>query len=75
MKLTKQYITERLQDTTVSDLAREIAEEAKQHYPVGTQFDMDATITKFEKMLTPFAPTTVKATDAMRALGVAVVEA
>lgn len=72
MKLSREYITNRLQNTSVHDLALEIAEDAKAGYPAGTLFDMDSTIAKFEKMLTPFAP--VKATDLMQSIGVAVTE-
>lgn len=73
MKLSKEYIIKRLETTSVRDLALEIAEDAKGSYPAGTEFDMDATTSKFERMLTPFAP--VKATDYMRSMGVTVVEA
>lgn len=72
MKLSKEYIIERLQNTSVHDLAQEIAEDAKSNYPAGTLFDMESTISKFEKMLTPFAP--VKATDLMQSMGVTVTE-
>lgn len=72
MKLSKEYITERLKNTSIHDLAQEIAEDAKAGYPAGTLFDMESTITKFEKMLAPFAP--VKATDLMQSMGVAVTE-
>lgn len=72
MQLSKEYIVNRLKNTSVQDLAKELAEATA---VPGT--DMPATITKFEKMLKPLAPKTteVNAMDFMRANGVHVVEA
>jgi hypothetical protein len=56
MKLSKKYITLRLAgNTTVHELAVEIATEASKNYP-SHLVKMDESIAKFEKMLSPFAP-------------------
>jgi hypothetical protein len=74
MKLSKQYILGRLEETSVHDLAVEIATEQLAGYktPTGYSVDFTATVAKYETMMKPLAP--IKATDAMRALGVTVVE-
>jgi len=71
MKLTVEYIQERLQDTNVDDLALEIATDTARQY---ANVNMAETVAKFKKMITPYAPLTVKATDFMRANGVNVIE-
>lgn len=73
MKLSKDYIIERLKTTTVDDLAQEIAQDMADNNP-GAAIDMAATVTKFTAMIKPYAPKTMKATDLMRANGVTVIE-
>lgn len=73
MKLSKEYIINRLESgTSVHDLATEIATELSKKYPP-EMVEMEATIVKFEKMIQPLAPTTVKATDLARSMGIEVV--
>lgn len=74
MKLSKQYVTERLTSTSMHDLAVEIATDQLKGFktPTGYSVDFTATVAKYEAMMKPLAP--VKATDAMRSLGVTVVE-
>lgn len=71
MKLSKEYILERLQTTSVHDLALEIAQNTSKEYP-SYYVDMEATVAKFEKQLAPLAP--IKAVDLMRAHGVEVTQ-
>ena len=80
MKLSTEYITNRLKETSVHDLAVEIAKDtAEQTEKVAFSkgcayvFDMDATVAKFEKMIQPYAPKTITAADALNALGVQIV--
>lgn len=74
MKLSKEYIIDRLASTSVHDLAVEIATKQLEGFktPTGYSVDFTATVAKYEAMMKPLAP--VKATDAMRSLGVTVVE-
>lgn len=82
MKLSKQYITEKLQTMTVNELAVKLAEDLHKKYEedgtlqkyaeAGLHVDYEATVRKFENMIRPYAP--VKATDVMREFGVKVVE-
>lgn len=76
MKLSREYITKRLQDTSVEDLAKEIAESTAEQYRGIHDINMEATVKKFERMLRPLAPrkTGIKATDFMRSQGVEVTE-
>jgi hypothetical protein len=73
MKLSKIYLTERLQDTSVELLAREIFADMYTNYN-GAPVDQDKTIAKFEAMLRPLAPKTIKATTFAEALGIEVIE-
>ena len=73
MKLSKQYLQERLQTTSVEALASEIFETMHKDY-TGALVDKEKTITKFEAMLKPLAPKTIKATDLARSLGIEVKE-
>lgn len=72
MKLSKEYVIERLQNTSVHDLAVEIAEASAANIRPGV--DMDATVKKFEAMLAPLAPVQPKtAADMMADMGIHVV--
>lgn len=82
MKLSKQYITEKLETMTVRELAEQITKDMQAKYEadgtlqgwndLGYTVQYEKTVAKFESMIRPFAP--VKAVDAMRSLGVTVVE-
>lgn len=85
MKLSKEYITNRLTEgTTVHDLAVEIANDMYKQYEAngtisqykeaGLSVDYLKTIEKFERMIEPFAPKTIKAVDFMEANGIKVVQ-
>lgn len=71
MQLSRDYIIERLENTSVDDLARELAEKAAAQYP---KTDIPKTIEKFKAMLKPLAPVEVKATDLARSMGIDVIE-
>lgn len=73
MKLSREYITERLKNTSVHELAVELTDEMAEAYKGRGIIDRNATIAKFEKMSAPFAPKTVTATDVMQSMGVKVV--
>lgn len=66
MKLSKTYITEKLQTMTVRELAEQITNELHVKYTedgliegyasLGMHVDHEATIRKFESMIRPYAP-------------------
>ena len=74
MKLSREYITDRLKNTSVQDLAAELADQTAEAYKGRGTMDRAATIAKFKAMLEPLAPKTTKirATDVMAGLGVQV---
>jgi hypothetical protein len=74
MKLTQEYIIERLQTTSVHDLAVELAGESAEIFRAAGGIDLPATIKKYESMLKPLAPVEVKAADLMESMGVNVVK-
>lgn len=71
MKLSKEYLEERLKNTSVQDLAEEIADETAKQYP---NQDRQATIEKYKRMLRPLAPIKeVSAQELMQDMGIHVV--
>lgn len=70
MKISKDYIIERLQNTSVEDLAAELTVQTQSEY---AGVDVAATQAKFEAMLKPLAPKTIKAVDLARQMGITVV--
>lgn len=69
MKLTKNYIEERLKNTSVQALAEELE---KTTHVQGV--DVLATIEKYKRMLTPLAPVKeILATDMLESMGIHVV--
>lgn len=73
MKLSKEYLSQRLLDTTPHALATELTDKMEAAYKGTGLVQRAATIAKFEAMLTPLAPKTIKATDFMEANGITVV--
>lgn len=69
MKLSKDYLQERLKDTSVQALAEEIADAT-----AVAGVDRDATIEKYKQMLRPLAPAKeVLAIDLLESMGIHVV--
>lgn len=60
MRISKTEIIERLQTTSVHDLAVELTDTMEREYQGTAIVQRSATIAKFEKMLKPFAPTIIK---------------
>ena len=73
MQLTKEYVQNRLQNTSVHALAVEIATTTTKQYAGNGRVEFEATVAKFEKILAPLAPKTITAVDAMETLGIHVV--
>lgn len=74
MKLSKEYIIERLKTTSVTELATELTDKMEAAYTGTAIVQRAATIAKFEGMLAPLAPKTVTAVDFARANGITVTE-
>lgn len=69
MKLSKEYLTERLQNTSVQDLAEELTDKT-----AVAGMDRAATIKRYKTMLRPFAPKKeMTATELMESMGIHVV--
>ena len=71
MKLSKEYIVQRLQNTSVQALAVELANQTAKQHP---NQDTEATIEKYKDMLRPLAPAKeVTAKEMFESMGIHVV--
>lgn len=74
MKLSKEYLTERLKSTSVTELATEIADKMAATYHGADLINRAATIAKFEAMLKPLAPKKeITAAEMFESMGITVV--